>query len=391
MNKVFAARCADPVYFESIKYAVHSLDGTLFYDKVIEILDINPYLATLCYVTSEYNKDLEWSITHHLRIAQNESISTRTRTLVCLSYGLLGLKQDFVKAFPRLRTKKRKGDKLPELYYINLLYEALIKYQAVQQLVNINQVYPDLLSNEDEEQLLDQLFAGYGSALSSAFYIVERLSLYGLIKSNKEERYMSRLPKILKKLYENEKLWIPNSDKATQCAAGRKLLTMYILFDDSQTEAGYDATEGRYYNIKAILYSKKKQEKPNVLALMMEEYFKTFSMDNIYSAYDVPDGYIWDVEKNGINKPYKAYFDEKTLAWWTTTKGKSVKHTINSINGINTGDQLHSTKKAKVSKAFIDEPPLGMRKKAKKSSSRPLGDEISVALDKLKKAYYEGE
>lgn len=62
MDERFVKKCDDPLQFDKIRYMVHSLDTDTMHQIILEMCEVNPYLAVLCYVTSEQNFYLRTAI-----------------------------------------------------------------------------------------------------------------------------------------------------------------------------------------------------------------------------------------------------------------------------------------------------------------------------------------
>ena len=328
MNEGITEKCGNPIYFESIKYAVHTLEGTLFDDKIKELLEINPYLATLCYVTSEYNEELEQYIIDFL--SKGPLDSTQGSVLLYLSFALLGLKKDCFRIIATVTNKKNKFNprewKAINPYYENQLYESLLKNSNIRLLSRyFKTTHQKGMSEEEKQELLQGLYSRYD--WPAFFYALEEFSLYSFLEEHEEYDFMKNVPLALNKLYRKGRLAGINAPRKKICDAGRKVITIYLLQDNSLLEQRYNEIQ------KITLYTPGKGHTQNDFALMMKDYFDQFTIINICSVYDIPDGYQWDKKRNGISKPYKAYCDDNTWVWWIDQRGKSIKSTLRNIYG----------------------------------------------------------
>ena len=112
---------------------------------------------------------------------------------------------------------------------------------------------------------------------------------------------------------------------------GRKVISIYILQDPTLIVARYNEIIKRISLYKHNVL--KGEINNNDFAQMVNGFFEQFTCSNIMSVHDIPTGYIWDKETNGIDKPYKAYCDDSTRAWWINKKGKRIRSTIRGLNG----------------------------------------------------------
>ena len=332
MNERFVAKCKDPVFFESVKYAVHSLEGNSFENMIQELLDINPYLATLCYVTSEYNDKLKQLIIVALEEkAHSSPLSANELALFSLSFDLLGLGS--TKEYGRvthLLTKKKKSQNGNEAwlrrvkpYYLNLLRESLIKQHKLVELSNLNAMtHHDEMVEVEKRNLINSLYAHRKWLL--LLYALEQFDLYCFFIDGNENDYIKVLPLAFEKAYRRNSK--KRGDILTEqiCIAGRKLMTIYIL-------KYHNHVAERYEKIKSITDIVLKDQARKDFASMMRNYFNQYTIENIYAVYDVPKGNRWDVKGNGIDRPYKAYCDDKTSVWWIDDNGQRIKKTIKDI------------------------------------------------------------
>lgn len=66
MNESFTKKCEDPIQFNKIRYLVHSFDTDKMHKIILEMIEVNPYLAVLCYNTAEQDNSLRAAIINHL-------------------------------------------------------------------------------------------------------------------------------------------------------------------------------------------------------------------------------------------------------------------------------------------------------------------------------------
>lgn len=198
MNERISEKCGNPIYFDSIKFAIHTLEGTLFDDTIKELLEINPYLATLCYATSEHNELLEQYITNYLSTRYTDSIYENV--LICLSFSLLGLKRESYRIMRKL-TKKNNGEwNKVNHYYKNLLYSVLLQYQDTWYLIKyLRTSHQTNVLEEDKQTLLNDQYLRHDYPMF--FYTLEEFALYNYFANGEEKKYIKNTPLIIENLY----------------------------------------------------------------------------------------------------------------------------------------------------------------------------------------------
>ncbi len=104
MNVFFAEKCKDPHQFDKIRYMIHSLETSKMQQVILEMCTVNPYLAVLCYNTSEQNNSLKKSIWDHLYAIKIDCL--HTAILLCLAWDAIDQPIKSAKV-PNLITKQK--------------------------------------------------------------------------------------------------------------------------------------------------------------------------------------------------------------------------------------------------------------------------------------------
>ena len=74
MNDILAKKCEDPIQFDKIKYMIHSLDKEKMNQIILEICEINPYLAVICHNTAEEDYSLKHAIVEKLKVLKIDTL-----------------------------------------------------------------------------------------------------------------------------------------------------------------------------------------------------------------------------------------------------------------------------------------------------------------------------
>lgn len=327
MNDVFIMKCKDYTFFSSIRYSVHCIeDSNTMYEKILEICDINPYLGTLIYITSEENVIFEKRLTEIL-----DRINTKSNLdliQIALSWDLLRKSEkcvEYLKKISKYRwNKKQLWNKNIDEFWMDLLFQVLVKkeyysylYLFMDDYYNINGNL-DILSKEDMIDILQDLWKSNQIGIFVA--TLDKTGMYGELSNIVGD--MNYFYDKLFKLYINQKLHYCISYKQRMNPMER--ITAFYLLNGGESK-------------KYLQLLKNVKYKHRVLVGKQPLYFyiNTFS-NNVYGK----KGEIklsplltnmWSKELNGFKKPLECFVRESDSVWWKGTCGHVWKRTISEM------------------------------------------------------------
>jgi len=364
MNKELAERCNCPDQFDSIRYAVHFLDTGKMHTTISDILDINPYLAALCYTSSESDAEYKKELIHLVKKYINDSESSELlensnpTKIVCavlslfeldapLSIQMYALRR-LVNGFPyadkknkrkRIFTSQDDWNSIDD-YFVEKLEHCVIK-SADSRLISryYMQLERSSISSHvtmSPETLVEAKRAYEDERWEAFLLLIEMNGLYGQLHTIDPD-YLSKVPVCFTDLYLDSQYRFKNTRQKKerypqayyqQIVPLKKVLALYILNSNNIRK--------RIETVRKLLDTLPDPERALAsddvnkyeflrYALQIRDLYRVLGPDAANQCYKLNCGQEplssphWDSNRNGVRKPFMIYCDAHTPVWWSVT------------------------------------------------------------------------